>query len=95
MREIRARYPNHDPELNAVIGGKYLVHDGRAGLLNLTKVIIRKRISFCAIYTYKRSFYQDRLGTNIGKALKKRDAFSYLTKVNVTTWIPSGATMNG
>eukprot|EP01046_Picozoa_sp_COSAG06_P012791 COSAG06_NODE_761_length_12491_cov_24.035507_9_plen_316_part_00 len=52
VREIRARYPNHDPELNAVIGGKYLVHDGRAGLLNLTKV-------------------------------------------NVTTWIPGGATMNG
>ena len=23
------RYPNHDPELNAVVGGKYLVHDGR------------------------------------------------------------------
>jgi hypothetical protein len=46
VREIRARYPNHDPELNAVIGGKYLVHDGRAGLLNLTKVIIRKHISF-------------------------------------------------
>lgn len=38
VREIRARYPNHDPELNAVIGGKYLVHDGREGLLNLTRV---------------------------------------------------------
>eukprot|EP01052_Picozoa_sp_SAG31_P032023 SAG31_NODE_3465_length_4243_cov_8.202220_6_plen_133_part_00 len=37
VREIRARYPNHDPELNAVIDGKYLVHDGRAGLLNLTR----------------------------------------------------------
>ena len=36
VREIRARYPNHDPELNAVIDGQYLVHDGRQGLLNLT-----------------------------------------------------------
>lgn len=52
VREIRARYPNHDPELNAFIEGKYLVHDGRAGLLNLTKV-------------------------------------------NASTWIPAGATMNG
>jgi hypothetical protein len=25
---------------------------------------------FCAIFTFKRSFYQDRLGANIGKALK-------------------------
>jgi len=25
----------------------------------------------CAIYTFKRSFYQDRLGTNIGKAHEK------------------------
>ena len=38
VREIRARYPNHDPELNAVIDGKYLVHDGRDGLMNLTVV---------------------------------------------------------
>jgi hypothetical protein len=28
--------------------------------------------SFNAIYIYKRTFYQDRLGTNIAKALKKR-----------------------
>jgi hypothetical protein len=27
-------FPNHDPELNAVIDGKYLVHDGRTGLVN-------------------------------------------------------------
>ena len=26
-----------------------------------------KKRSFCAIYIYKRSFYQDTLGTNIGK----------------------------
>ncbi len=31
LREIRARFPNHDPEINAVIEGKYLVHDGRTG----------------------------------------------------------------
>ena len=33
---------------------------------------------FCAMFVSKRSVYQDRLGTNIGKALKKRAvAFSY------------------
>jgi hypothetical protein len=32
---------------------------------------------FLAIYVYERSFYQDRLGTNIGKALKNRLPFSY------------------
>jgi hypothetical protein len=36
VREIRARYPNHDPEQNAVIDGKYLVHDGRQGMINQT-----------------------------------------------------------
>ena len=36
---------------------------------------VRKHIIFCAISYQKRSFYQDRLGTNIGEALKK-DAFS-------------------
>jgi hypothetical protein len=35
-----------------------------------------KNVTFCAIYTQKRSFYRDRLGTNIGKALQKRVAFS-------------------
>jgi hypothetical protein len=30
-----------------------------------------KNVTFCAIYIYKRSFYQDRLGTNIGKTQKK------------------------
>jgi len=33
-----------------------------------------KNGTFCAIYTLKRSFYQDRLGTNIGK-VDKRVAF--------------------
>ena len=32
------------------------------------------RATFCAIYIYNASFYQDRLGTNIGKALKKECA---------------------
>ena len=31
-----------------------------------------KNATFCAIYIQNRTFYQDRLGTNIGKALKKR-----------------------
>jgi hypothetical protein len=30
-----------------------------------------KNVTFCAIYILKRSFYQDRLGTNIGKTPKK------------------------
>ena len=34
VREIRARYPNHDPESNAVISGEYLVHDGKSGMVN-------------------------------------------------------------
>eukprot|EP01046_Picozoa_sp_COSAG06_P059422 COSAG06_NODE_12285_length_1399_cov_1.870494_1_plen_166_part_00 len=34
-----------------------------------------ERRLFWAIYIYKRSFYQDRLRTNIGKVEKKRDAF--------------------
>ena len=35
-----------------------------------------KRHLLCAIYILKRTFYQDRLGTNIGKALKKEWRFS-------------------
>jgi hypothetical protein len=35
---------------------------------------VRKR-SFLAIFYIKRSFYQDRLGTNIGKVLKKETVF--------------------
>ena len=35
---------------------------------------VSKKRSFRAIYISKRSFYQDRLGTNIGK-LKKRTVF--------------------
>ena len=31
---------------------------------------------FCAVLYYKRSIYQDRLGTNIGKTQKARGAFS-------------------
>eukprot|EP00937_MAST-01D_sp_MAST-1D-sp2_P005490 g5490.t1 len=31
VREIRARHPNNDPELDAVIDGEHLVHDGRMG----------------------------------------------------------------
>ena len=35
-REIRARYPNFDPERDAVINGTYMVHDGRSGMINAT-----------------------------------------------------------
>ena len=31
VREIRARFPNFDPELDAVIGGEHLIHDGHVG----------------------------------------------------------------
>jgi hypothetical protein len=34
-----------------------------------------KKRHLCAIFIQNASFYQDRLGTNIGKALKKRVAF--------------------
>ena len=37
-----------------------------------------KNASFAdVIFRYKRSFYQDRLGSNIGTALNKRRVFSY------------------
>jgi hypothetical protein len=39
-----------------------------------------KDATFCASYTFKRSFYQDRLGTNIGKALKTEWRFSFLRR---------------
>ena len=31
VREIRARFPNFDPEIDAMINGAYLVHDGQMG----------------------------------------------------------------
>jgi hypothetical protein len=37
-----------------------------------------KNATFCASYTFKRSFYQDRLGTNIEKALKTEWRFFIL-----------------
>jgi hypothetical protein len=49
--------------------------DDRGGMIFTQQV--RKRTSFCAVfYTLNASFYQDRLGTNIGKT-QKRDACSY------------------
>jgi hypothetical protein len=36
-------------------------------------LVVKKTRYFCAIYIYNASFYQDRLGTNIGKPLKKRE----------------------
>jgi hypothetical protein len=35
-----------------------------------------KTVFLSHLYIYKRSFYQDRLGTNIGRALKKETVFS-------------------
>jgi hypothetical protein len=51
------------------VSGK--VDDWRALALSFSGA---KNAFFGAIYTYKRSFYQDRLGTNIGK-VEKRVAF--------------------
>jgi hypothetical protein len=46
-----------------------------------------KHATFCAICIQKRPFYQDRLGTNIGKALKKEWLrFPY---VGMTEWLQS------
>jgi hypothetical protein len=36
VREIRARFPNYDPERDAVIGGEHLIHDGHVGWVNAT-----------------------------------------------------------
>ena len=38
---------------------------------------VRKRLFCAAIYTKNASFYQDRLGTNIGKVEKKSGVFPY------------------
>eukprot|EP01046_Picozoa_sp_COSAG06_P096966 COSAG06_NODE_43072_length_375_cov_1.126812_1_plen_80_part_00 len=38
---------------------------------------VRKTAPFAPFYAKKRSFCQDRLGTDIGKALKRSAAFSY------------------
>jgi hypothetical protein len=47
-----------------------------ARLSHLRLEPVRKNSCFSAIYCiWKRSFYQDRLGTNMGKALKKRPFF--------------------
>lgn len=36
VREIRARYPNFDPELDSVIDGELHVHDGQDGWITQT-----------------------------------------------------------
>ena len=47
-----------------------------AALPELTALLGKETRLFAPFYTtYKRSFYQDRLGTNIGKEHSKRDAF--------------------
>jgi hypothetical protein len=46
----------------------------RAGISQEVGAAGAKNATFCAIYILKRTFYQDRLGTNIGKP-QKRVAF--------------------
>jgi hypothetical protein len=57
-----------DPELNASIDilGAHCTGE-KTGFFRHLYIKVR--------YIYMRSFYQDRLGTNIGKALKKEDPF--------------------
>jgi hypothetical protein len=38
---------------------------------------VRKNATFCAIHVLKRTFYQDRLGTSIGKTQKKSGVFLF------------------
>ena len=59
-----------------------VVTDGELGRLSYIGIIAelgKKTHSYllCHFYTKHDRFYQDRLGTNIGKALKKREVFSY------------------
>ena len=42
----------------------------------LSKQQVRKNATFCAMYILNASFYQDRLGTNIGKAEKRVALFA-------------------
>ena len=42
QREIRARFPNFDPELDSVIDGQHLVHDGRMGWISSATEWIEK-----------------------------------------------------
>ena len=47
--------------------------------------------SFCAIYIYKRTLYQDRLGTNIGKTPKKEPTQRKKTEEQQAQgWVDSG-----
>jgi hypothetical protein len=52
----------------------------------------RKNPSLAAIYTLERTFYQDRLGTNIGKNYTKRTVFAQIEGlVNVFAAPPEGS----
>jgi hypothetical protein len=42
VREIRARFPNFDPELDAMIDGRYRVHDGLSGWVTGETIWIEK-----------------------------------------------------
>ena len=48
--------------------------------------------SFCAIYIYKRTLYQDRLGTNIGKTPKKDIFRTMLPPIHAENACSGGAT---
>ena len=56
-----------------------------------TRTLVRKRI-FCHAILYQffgqRSFYQDRLWTNTGKALKKRDPWGFAYSPHGFRWLP-------
>jgi hypothetical protein len=67
-----------------------------AGMVGpITKSPVRKHATFCAIYRYKRTFYQDRLGTNTGKTPKMSGVFlrrlesSLILSIRTPTSLPS------
>jgi hypothetical protein len=74
--EIRiSRNSNFDNQSQAVLAtlfGPLLAYIASIYLMQ-----VRKRISFARFYTKNASFYQDMLGTNIGKALKKEMRFLF------------------
>ena len=56
------------------VPSEYGVENGLEVLAQAVRAEVRQR-SFCAIVMSKRSLYQDRLGTNIGKTQKESGVF--------------------
>ena len=64
---------------NATVERMHFCHGQPGGVFSGHETIGgAKNATFCAIFTLKKHFYQDRLRTNIGKALNKEWRFSYI-----------------